>query len=150
MKKLLGAMTGLVFLLALVPTALSAKSVDWKTNYAEARQEAAEEGKTMVLFFTGSDWCPWCIKINKEILSKPEFADKVADRFVFVEIDKPMKTKLPEAQQKQNQELIQQYKIKAFPTVLIVTDQGKVIAEPRYTGGETPAQYADQLLKYNR
>jgi thioredoxin-related protein len=150
MKKLLGSLTGVAFLLALLPTALSAKSIDWQTNYAEARQEASKEGKPMVLFFTGSDWCPWCIKIHKEVLSKSDFADRVADKFIFVEIDRPMKTKLPEAQQRQNQELIQQYKVKAFPTVLVVNDQGKVIAEPQYTGKETPSQYADQLLKSSR
>lgn len=148
MKKLLGLATGFLFLMAVLPTALSAKSIEWQTNYAQARQEAEAQNKPMVLFFTGSDWCPWCIKIHNEIMSKPDFENQVADKFVFVEIDRPKKTKLPEDVQRQNAELTQRYKIRSFPTVLVVNGQEKVIGEPRYTGNETPGQYANQLLQY--
>ena len=82
-KKLI---TGVV-LAACVAPAFSA--VEWMTDIEAAKTKAAAENKALLLDFTGSDWCGWCIRIRKEVFDKPRFEEYIRDKFVPVEIDIP-------------------------------------------------------------
>lgn len=74
----------------------------------------------MLLFFTGSDWCGWCIRLQKEVLKTPEFAAWAKDNVILVELDFPRRTPLTPELQKQNYELQQVFGIQGYPTVWIV------------------------------
>lgn len=108
----------------------------WLTDFAEARAKAQAEQKPIVLDFTGSDWCGWCMTMRRMVLNTPEFYTYARDKFVLMEVDLPRNTsKMTKAQIQQNQALVNQYKINTFPTVLVITADGQFIGG--FTGGRT-------------
>jgi thioredoxin-related protein len=101
----------------------------WGDNYRGALAAASKENKKVLLDFTGSDWCPSCIAIKKEIFDKPAFKEFADKNLVLVEIDIPQgKTLSPEVM-KQNAALQEQYQVQGFPTLVLLDPQGKVIKQ---------------------
>ena len=97
----------------------------WLDDFEAAKKLAAAENKLLFVDFTGSDWCGWCIRLEKEVLSKKEFLNGVKDKFVLVFLDSPQNKKLiSPATAKQNAELVERYGIRGFPTVLILDAEG--------------------------
>lgn len=109
---------------ALVAPALAA---EWMDNFEAAKAKAKAEKKLVVMDFTGSDWCGWCIKLRKEVLDTPEFEAYAKDKFVLMEVDCPKKKQLPAEVKKQNDELCKKYPNSGFPTVIVVTPKGTVV-----------------------
>ncbi|MGN0835552.1 MAG: thioredoxin family protein [Candidatus Spyradosoma sp.] len=108
----------------------------WLDDFEAAKKLAAAENKLLFVDFTGSDWCGWCIRLEKEVLSKKEFLDGVKDQFVLVFVDSPRDKKLlSPAAAKQNAELVERYGIRGFPTVLILTPEGDELAKTGYRRG---------------
>jgi thioredoxin-related protein len=107
----------------------------WLTDPKAAYAQAVKEGKTVLINFTGSDWCPWCIKLKQEIFSQPEFEAFAAKNFVLVEIDFPKRQPLSPDQQKVNAGWAAQYKVEGFPTVVFVDRQGREIHRSGYRPG---------------
>ena len=89
----------------------------WYTDVKEAIKVSNKEKKPLLLFFTGSDWCGWCIRLQKEVLTTPEFSKWAKESVVLVELDFPRRTAQPEAVKTQNNELQQVFGIQGFPTV---------------------------------
>ena len=115
MKKIL-----IVALLILGATTVEAQELKWETNMEQASQIAIKTKKPLLMFFTGSDWCGWCIRLQKEVFKTPEFTKWANDNVVLVELDFPRKTpQLPEIQ-KQNSELQQFFAIQGYPTIWLV------------------------------
>lgn len=119
-KKLI---TGVV-LAACVAPAFAA--VEWMTDIEAAKTKAAAENKALLLDFTGSDWCGWCIRIRKEVFDKPRFEEYIRDKFVPVEIDIPNNPNFDASLRKRNEELCNQYGVQGFPTILVTDAQGTV------------------------
>src|SRR3954452_691167 len=88
----------------------SAAKEGWTENYEAARAQAKKENKKVLLDFTGSDWCPWCIKLDMEVFSKPEFKEYAAKHLVLVEVDFPQRSKQSPATKKQNEALQAKYR----------------------------------------
>jgi len=109
------------------------KELVWQTDMNKAIAMSNKTKKPMLLFFTGSDWCGWCIRLQNEVLKTPEFAAWAKKNVVLVELDYPRRTpQLPEIQ-KQNAELQQGFGIQGFPTIWFVsatTNEGKVNFTP--------------------
>lgn len=128
----------------------SSDTIEWMHNYDQALQMAARDRKPVILYFTGSDWCGWCKKMDQEVFSSPAFAEQVGHKFVFVEIDFPMNSKLPEEQARQNAQLKQRYGVTGYPTVVIVDSKGNFIGETGYRagGGKAYAQWLEQFLSH--
>ena len=97
----------------------------WTTDFEAAKDQAKKEGKEILLDFTGSDWCPPCQALHKDVFSKKAFIDSAKENFVLVELDYPRKKKLDEELKKQNVGLAKKYKIRSYPTVLLVGANGK-------------------------
>lgn len=125
--------TTLVFALSLCP--VWAGGDGWTSHFAEAKARAAKEGKDLLLNFTSSDWCGWCIKLEKEVFSQDEFERNVARDFVLVLLDNPRKGKLPVAVEKQNQSLRDIYAVTGCPVVLLCDAQGRPYAKTGYRQG---------------
>ena len=85
-----------LILLALGASLAAAAEGPWLTDFEEAGKQAAKEDKAILMDFTGSDWCGWCIKLDKEVFSKKEFLDFASKHLVLLEVDFPRKKKLPE------------------------------------------------------
>src|SRR5215471_11565842 len=134
MKKTLIAIM-MVSALALV----SAKADEWQTDAVKAQAQAKKENKLVLLDFTGSDWCGWCIKLKKEVFDTQEFKDYAAKNLVLVEVDFPQKKKLTEEQKKANDELQKKYSIQGYPTIIMLDGDGKKVGELGYgRGGPKP------------
>lgn len=97
--------------------------LEWHTDVNKAIKISVESGKPLFFFFTGSDWCGWCKKLQKEVFFKPRFSLWANKNVVLVELDFPRRTKLPEATQKQNRELQQMFGVRGYPTIWFVTPE---------------------------
>ena len=97
----------------------------WTTDYAKAVEQAQTEDKAILLDFTGSDWCGWCMKMKKETLDTPAFKEYAAKNLVLVEVDFPHNKPQSEKVIAQNQKLSQKYKADGFPTFIILSKGGK-------------------------
>jgi thioredoxin-related protein len=95
------------------------EKLTWYTDLDEAHKLSEESGKPIFGFFTGSDWCGWCHKLEREVFAKDAFVEWASTEVVLLELDFPRKTKLPEAQAKQNRELQQAFKVTGYPTIWI-------------------------------
>lgn len=100
----------------------------WQTDYKAALQQAAKDNKYVLLDFTGSDWCGWCIKLDKETFSKPAFKDFADKNLVLVEVDFPNNKPQSDLVIQQNKELQQKYGVEGFPTLVLLNPQGKEVA----------------------
>jgi protein disulfide-isomerase len=109
--------------------AAEAQELVWETNVTKAMAISTETKKPLLLFFTGSDWCGWCIRLQKEVLKTPEFAAWAKENVVLVELDYPRKAPQTEDIKKQNNELQMAFGIQGFPTIILanaISKEGKV------------------------
>jgi protein disulfide-isomerase len=104
----------------------------WGTDYKKAQEEAKANHKLILLNFTGSDWCGWCIQLDRTILSKPQFKDYATKNLVLVELDFPRRKPQSVELRKQNQELAERYQVDGFPTLVVLNGDGKTVW--RYDG----------------
>jgi thioredoxin-related protein len=117
----------------------------WSSDYAAAKKDALSSKKDLLLDFTGSDWCGWCIKLNEEVFSKEPFKTGVKDSFVLVEVDFPKdKSKLSEETQKQNKELGEKYRVQGYPSIVLCDAEGRPFASTGYQEGG-PEKYVEHL-----
>ena len=126
-----GVKTPRLFLVAaavsLVFAAFARAESDWLHDYSKAQEEAKANHKLLFLNFTGSDWCGWCIKLDKDIFSQPQFKNFAHDNLVLVELDFPRRKSLPVEEKKQNMQLAQQYKVLGFPTIVVLNSNGQKV-----------------------
>ncbi|MGE4301794.1 MAG: thioredoxin family protein, partial [Victivallaceae bacterium] len=120
--------------------------LNWLTDFEAAKKQATAENKPMFVLFTGSDWCPWCIKLERELLSSPEFGKYAKDNLVMVMVDFPRGKEIAPAQAAANQKLSEQYNVSGFPTVLLMNAEGKVIGESGYEK-LSPQKYVESVKK---
>ena len=119
MKKILIAM-----LAATAFWQVNAAESTWLTSLSQAEAQAKTENKIVLMDFTGSDWCSWCIKFKKEVLDSAEFQDYAAKNVVLVELDYPNKLVQSADLKKTNADLKDQYKITGYPTLVVLDKNG--------------------------
>jgi protein disulfide-isomerase len=129
------------FGLLLSPACVRAES-GWITDYKKAEQEAKADHRLVLLNFTGSDWCGYCVQLDRAILSKAEFKDYANKNLVLLEIDFPRRNGPRWNAQsielkKQNMELAEKYDVQGFPTLVLLDGDGKTVwkYEGYYPGG---------------
>ena len=127
----------------------SASAGEWLTDAPKAQAQAKKENKLVLLDFTGSDWCGWCIKLKGEVFDLKEFKDYADKNLVLVEVDFPRKKQLSADQKKANKALQEQYKIQGYPTIIVLNGEGKKVGELGYVKGGPKAFIAelDKLKK---
>ena len=97
------------------------EKLTWHTDLVKAIEISTKEKKPLMLFFTGSDWCGWCIRLQNEVFKMPEFIEWANDNVVLVDIDFPNnKSKQSTELQQQNNMLQQQFGIQGYPTIHFV------------------------------
>ena len=116
--------SSLLACLASLALAVSADAA-WRTYFESAKAEAKRDRKIILMNFTGSDWCAYCIKMKKEALDLKAFTDYAAKNTVLVEVDFPSRKRLPAAQQKANDALKTKFEVQGFPTFVITDASGK-------------------------
>lgn len=117
MKKIL-----VIAFLTLTSMSIQAQEeLTWHTDMSKATDISIKENKPMFLFFTGSDWCGWCIRLQKEVFKTPEFIKWAKENVVLVELDFPRKNEQTDAVKMQNAQLQQQLQVRGYPTVWFVS-----------------------------
>ena len=109
-----------VVLFTLVSTLTQAQDLTWHTDVNKAVTESNKTKKPLFMFFTGSDWCGWCIRLQKEVFSQPEFIKWAKKNVILVELDFPRKNNQPENIKIQNQQIQQAFGVQGYPTVWFV------------------------------
>ncbi len=142
-------MKRLFVLLALVPMMGFAKTSTpegFTDNLDEAFAEAKTSGKYVYACFSGSDWCGWCKKLDKEVFAHKEFLDGVTNDYVLVFIDNPSNPSvLSEHAKQNNRALTKKYEVRGFPSALILSADGEKLEQTGYQAGG-PAPYVKYLM----
>ncbi|MFP9112585.1 thioredoxin family protein [Flavobacterium sp. RHBU_3] len=132
-----------ILFIALASLTAQAQELEWHTDVAKATALSEKTKKPLLLFFTGSDWCGWCMKLQKEVLKTPEFAKWAKDNVILLELDFPRRTPQSDALKTQNQQLQQFFHVTGFPKVWFAnatkTAEGKIsfeaLGETGYVAG---------------
>jgi len=142
-----------MLLLAALVSFLSAGSLPaagegWLTDLEQAKAQAAERRVPILADFSGSDWCGWCIRLDKEVFSRPEFKAYAQESLVLLLVDFPRRQPLPEAQQRQNTALAEKLGVQGFPTVVLLDAEGRELARTGYRegGAEAYVRHLRELL----
>ena len=116
---------GVIIALFVLSFSMNAQELKWHTDVSEAAKISLDQKKPMLFFFTGSDWCGWCIRLQKEVFHKSEFAKWASENVILVELDFPRRTPQDESIRTQNQNLQQMFDVKGYPTIWIVQPELK-------------------------
>ena len=119
-------------------------SSGWLTNWTEAKKLSAKENKPILIDFSGSDWCGWCIKLDREVFSKPAFKEYANKNLILFLADFPKSKPQTAEVKKQNNKLAKEYKVQGYPTVLLVDSKGNTILKTGYAPGG-PENYIKKL-----
>ena len=141
MKKLISVI--IIFIFA---TFAYSDDLIWHDNFNDALDQAEQENKYVLADFTGSDWCPWCIKLEEEVFDKPEFESYAEENLVLLKVDFPQSKELSNEIKKQNGLLEDKYNVDGFPTVLILDKEGEIVDRMGYQEGG-PIPYVDSIKK---
>ena len=109
--------------------------LDWLTDFNTAQARSQAENKLTLINFTGSDWCPPCMRLRKEVFSQPEFATYAQEKLVLLDVDFPRRKQLSPEQQAANESLARKFGIDSFPTIVMLNPDGKVIGQLGYSPG---------------
>jgi protein disulfide-isomerase len=118
----------------------------WQTDFPKAQEEARTNHKLLLLNFTGSDWCGWCMRLEAEVFSKPEFAEYAKQRLVLVTVDFPRAKPLSDEVRRQNRALAEKYGVEGFPTIVVLNGDGKPVGALGYQPGG-PSAFIEELKK---
>lgn len=109
------------------------EGLTWYNDMTKAVAISQKEQKPMFLFFTGSDWCGWCMRLQNEVFKTPEFISWAKEHVVLVELDYPRRTEQPEQIKMQNAQMQQMFQVQGYPTVWFVKptvkEDGKINLE---------------------
>ncbi len=143
-------MKKLTLLLLVCLAAAQIHAVEWLTDVPKALEKAREEKKLVLLHFTGSDWCFSCKALHAKVLTSKEFEAYAARNLVLVDVDFPRTTKQPTELKEANVELYKEFKVKVYPTVILLDPERKELKRIPGYGGETPEKYIAELAVKGR
>lgn len=111
----------------------------WLTDYNQALGYAKEMNRPVLINFTGSDWCSWCIKLNKEVFSLEAFDKYAKEYLVLLKLDFPRSIPQTPETKAANEKLMNQYGVQGFPTIVLVDSEGKELNRTGYQPGGVDA-----------
>lgn len=151
---LLIALYTLGFSVAIVRSAIADNDVSlpWLEQYDAAAAASKSTGKPILAFFTGSDWCEWCAKLDQQVFETETFKSWADEHVVLLKIDFPRTKKQSDDLKKQNMRLKDKYDVQGLPSVLFLDAEGKVLASTGYKpgGADKWIEHADHLLNKSK
>jgi len=119
----------------IVVLGIKTEAAEWETDFAKASTNASKTGLYMLLDFSGSDWCGWCVKLDKEVFSRSEFKTFAKTNMVCVLIDFPRQKKQSTTVKQQNAALASKYGVRGYPTVILLSPEGELVGKTGYREG---------------
>jgi thiol-disulfide isomerase/thioredoxin len=127
-----------------------AAGLSWGTDLPAALNQARSENKMVLLDFTGSDWCGWCMKFDQDVLSTPAFAGYAKENLVLVVVDFPQRQPQSAALKEANRELKNKYRVRGFPTFVVLNAAGKEIGRQTGYAEGGPDAFIAQLKAFGK
>jgi thioredoxin-related protein len=129
-----------------ITTIATRAELTWLTDYDAALKQAKDEGKVVLIDFTGSDWCGWCMKLKAEVFDKSEFATFANANLVLLEVDFPKRKAQSDQQRVSNASLQNKFGVAGYPTIFLVNANGQPVARGGYVEGG-PGAFIGELKK---
>ena len=145
MKTLAAAVLGLF-----LAVQLQAAEGAWMTDLAKAQAKAKQDKKMVLVDFTGSDWCPPCKALHKNVFSTKEFGEYAKKNLVLVEVDFPRRKEQSSELKKANRALAEKYNIESFPTVIVFDSTGKELDRKSGYGGGSAKDFIASIDKLKK
>lgn len=137
--------------LVLVFTSMAFVHADWTNDYQAALVQAKAQNKLVLLDFTGSDWCPYCQLLHKEVFTTPAFQEFADRNYILVRVDFPHQKQLSESVKEQNESLRERFKVNTYPTLIVLNAEGKGLGRHvGYNPGSGPSPLIANLKKINK
>lgn len=132
------------------PATEGAKVGEWTMDFDAAKTLAKEKNLTLLMNFTGSDWCGWCKLMDKNVFSKDDWKNYAKDKLVLVFIDFPKdKSLVPEKRAAANKTLSEKFEVGGYPTyILLAPDGEKQIGKLGASKDATPASFIQGIKTY--
>jgi thioredoxin-related protein len=109
------------------------------TNFPRAAALAKTTKRPLLLAFIGTDWSISSLKLDREVFDQAEFADDSKYNFVLCKLHfYQTRERYPETV-RQNEALATRYNVREFPTVLVLSPDGREIGRLGYTPGGVTA-----------
>lgn len=105
----------------------AARAAEWTEDYAAAAAQAKKEHKMILLDFTGSDWCVWCQRTDKEVFETQKFKDFADQKLVLVKVDFPKSRPMPDVVKAQNAKLQEKFGVEGLPMLVVLSPNEKVV-----------------------
>lgn len=118
---------------------------EWLTDFTKATEKAKAENKLVLMDFTGSDYCPPCKALFKNVFSTAEFVEYAKKNLVLVEVDFPIAKKQSDELKKANAELEKKFKVDGYPTIILLDSNGKELSRDAGYGGEKPKEFIARI-----
>ncbi|MBN2329759.1 MAG: thioredoxin family protein [Candidatus Omnitrophica bacterium] len=143
LNRQISCLLGFIFLSSLA----YASGDGWIVDFEKAQEIAAKDKKDILMDFTGSDWCGYCIQLDKNVFSQDEFKTKIPHHFVLLKLDFPKDTsKQTKEEIEQNKQLNKEYQISGYPTILLTDASGRPYAKTVGYGGDSAEEYSSKLI----
>ncbi len=129
-----------------------AKVGEWTQDYDAALKLAKKKDLPIMMNFTGSDWCHWCIHMDKNVFAKSEWKKFAATNAVLITIDFPRnESKVPKKYKLRNQTLQQKFGVRGYPTFVVMDSDGSTLLGMLGAGREkTPKSFAKEFKDATR
>jgi thiol-disulfide isomerase/thioredoxin len=132
------------------PSAITqASDLNWSTDFSRTLAQARTDGKMVLLDFTGSDWCPWCIKFDHEVLETDQFATYAQNNLELVLVDFPRAKPQSDALKQANRALADQYHVTGYPTYVLVNYAGNELGRQVGYAAGGPGAFIAELEKFS-
>lgn len=118
----------------------------WLEDFESAKNIAAAEKKPILMLFTGSDWCPYCVKLEKNVLGTDAFEKFADEELVLMMVDFPRKKGQKRSVKKANAGLKNTYGIRGFPTLVLADAEGKALTKFGY-GGQPAEKFIEEMKR---
>jgi len=122
-------------------------NLNWLETIEAAHLEAAKTGKTVLAYFTGSDWCQYCIGLYEWGMNTPEFAAFAEKYLILALLDFPRKVELTPERKQYCQDQFTSFKLTGLPTVLLLDKENNIIGRSGYEDGCSGPNFVKDLAK---
>ncbi len=131
-----------------LPRHLHETAIQWLQNYNDAVSQSQATGKPILILFTGTQWCPACMKLEHEVLRRPEFIQALGSRFIFLKAEFPDYGE-EAVRTSPYKSLLEKYGVNAFPSMIIIQPDGQALFVVNYQPGGADVYIRELLQKLN-